>query len=93
MIYLELDNFKHTNNKFGQAEGDLAFKAFAGQMQKSFRDSDALARMGGAEFEVLMSGASMELAEDINKRFKLAIDEYNRRAEVTKFRSLKAFIK
>ena len=78
LIFFDLNKFKQINDEFGHAEGDAALKAFVDQMKKTFRDSDVIARLGGDEFVVLLSGSSVDIAEETNNRFKIALDEYNR---------------
>lgn len=55
-IFMDLDNFKSINDRFGHAEGDLALNEFSKLLRATFRESDILARVGGDEFAVLMQG-------------------------------------
>ncbi|OQK36628.1 diguanylate cyclase [Vibrio vulnificus] len=80
IAYLDLNGFKPINDQFGHQEGDLALKAFADTMKKSFRESDVFARLGGDEFVVFMSGASRSVAQVAIKRFSEAIEQYNHAA-------------
>ncbi|EMB7843124.1 sensor domain-containing diguanylate cyclase [Vibrio vulnificus] len=80
IAYLDLNGFKPINDQFGHQEGDLALKAFADTMKKSFRESDVFARLGGDEFVVFMSGASRSVAQVAIKRFAEAIEQYNHAA-------------
>ncbi|HAS6357205.1 TPA: sensor domain-containing diguanylate cyclase [Vibrio vulnificus] len=80
IAYLDLNGFKPINDQFGHQEGDLALKAFADTMKKSFRESDVFARIGGDEFVVFMSGASRSVAQIAIKRFAEAIEQYNQKA-------------
>lgn len=54
---IDLDGFKHINDRYGHAEGDAALRRVGEGMAQCFRSSDALARMGGDEFVALMPGA------------------------------------
>ncbi|WP_024870737.1 GGDEF domain-containing protein [Tolumonas lignilytica] len=47
---LDLDRFKHINDRFGHAAGDHVLVAFAHCLQEQLRGSDLLARTGGEEF-------------------------------------------
>ncbi|HFQ5068160.1 TPA: diguanylate cyclase [Vibrio vulnificus] len=80
IAYLDLNGFKPINDRFGHQEGDLALKAFADTMKKSFRESDVFARLGGDEFVVFMSGASRSVAQIAIQRFTEALQRYNQSA-------------
>ncbi len=50
VAYLDLDNFKHVNARFGNALGDQLLVALSKRLQEHLRDGDTLARFGGDEF-------------------------------------------
>ncbi len=56
VLFADMDNLKHINDKFGHAEGDRALKEVAQILQGSVRESDIIARYGGDEFVVLLTG-------------------------------------
>lgn len=55
LLYLDLNNMKDINDRFGHAEGDRALRDTAGILSKAFRESDICARIGGDEFVVLLT--------------------------------------
>jgi diguanylate cyclase (GGDEF)-like protein len=57
LVQIDLDGFKEINDSHGHEAGDRLLTAFARQLLKNFRESDVVARCGGDEFCVLMSGA------------------------------------
>ena len=59
MLMFDLDGFKVINDTAGHAAGDAALASFAAELLANFRDSDVVARPGGDEFCVLMSGAAV----------------------------------
>lgn len=69
LAYFDINKFKPINDMYGHAEGDRALTTFSSQMNKSFRDSDVLGRIGGDEFVVLITNAGKELASIVVKRF------------------------
>jgi diguanylate cyclase (GGDEF)-like protein len=77
LVFLDLNQFKPINDKFGHAEGDRALIAFADQMRDTFRDSDLFARLGGDEFAVLLTNTSKELAETVIERFRQSLEKHN----------------
>lgn len=53
-IIIDGDAFKDINDTYGHLEGDQALKSISQSMQKIFRQSDILGRIGGDEFGVYM---------------------------------------
>ncbi|HVL44820.1 MAG TPA: sensor domain-containing diguanylate cyclase, partial [Acidovorax sp.] len=54
LLMLDLDHFKAINDRFGHLEGDRALMAFAQAIKGQLRASDAVGRLGGEEFGVLL---------------------------------------
>ena len=54
LAYLDLDNFKQINDRFGHQTGDKLLKLVAQTMQKQIREVDTAARLGGDEFALLL---------------------------------------
>ena len=52
-IFMDVNDFKPVNDKFGHSEGDRVLKTVAQHLRETFRDSDLIARVGGDEFVVL----------------------------------------
>jgi diguanylate cyclase (GGDEF)-like protein len=55
LIYIDLDEFKSVNDRFGHHVGDLYLQAVSMRMRQCMRDGDMLARLGGDEFAVLVA--------------------------------------
>jgi diguanylate cyclase (GGDEF)-like protein/PAS domain S-box-containing protein len=62
VLLLDLDNFKQTNDTLGHAKGDLLLQQVALRLQSTLRKCDTLARWGGDEFVLLLTGMKSELA-------------------------------
>ncbi|MET0266601.1 MAG: sensor domain-containing diguanylate cyclase [Duganella sp.] len=77
LAFIDLDQFKPINDRFGHAEGDRALIAFSDAMRDSFRCTDLFARLGGDEFVVLLSGADKADAELVIGKFTQAVQVLN----------------
>ncbi len=69
VLALDIDHFKHYNDLYGHAEGDVALRRFAGAVRSAlFRSGDVLARPGGEEFAILMPDCSPQQAMQVAVR-------------------------
>ena len=65
IAYIDVDNFKTVNDKFGHAEGDLVLQTVVNFLRKTVRKSDIVARLGGDEFALLFPETNQESAQKI----------------------------
>jgi diguanylate cyclase (GGDEF)-like protein len=76
LAYIDLDNFKQLNDRFGHAAGDAALIQAVEAMQLSLRSSDLLARLGGDEFALLLPDTGAKGARGLLTRLqRLVADE------------------
>jgi diguanylate cyclase (GGDEF)-like protein len=54
VAYIDLDNFKAINDRFGHLTGDLVLRSVTHILGSCLRDTDVVARLGGDEFAVLL---------------------------------------
>jgi diguanylate cyclase (GGDEF)-like protein len=70
MFYCDVDNLKKINDSFGHHEGDLALIRVADALEHSFREADAIARIGGDEFVVMGLEASSRVEATLLRRLE-----------------------
>ena len=55
-LMLDLDFFKQVSDRYGHLAGDAALRHFCDQLRACVRGGDAIGRLGGEEFLVLLDG-------------------------------------
>ncbi len=55
VLFVDLDNFKPINDRYGHHVGDLLLKEVAARIKTCLRQSDTASRHGGDEFTVIVS--------------------------------------
>jgi diguanylate cyclase (GGDEF)-like protein/PAS domain S-box-containing protein len=68
VVYLDLNQFKSINDRFGHQAGDALLKAFGHRLEFCLRPEDVLGRLGGDEFAIVLPGVSVEDAKHIAAR-------------------------
>ena len=80
ILFLDLDDFKPVNDKFGHQVGDMALQEIANRLLKLVREEDTVSRIGGDEFAILLPrfGSDIfklkQLAEKVVKCVSLPIE-------------------
>lgn len=59
---IDIDNFKHVNDRWGHLVGDAVLHEMGQLLEFSRRATDSLARYGGEEFTLLLQGARLSTA-------------------------------
>lgn len=65
VAYIDVDNFKAVNDRFGHHEGDRLLCVIAAKIQKVLRNNDTVARLGGDEFAILLSETDYGASEEV----------------------------
>lgn len=79
LFFMDLDGLKAINDNFGHVEGDIAIRAIAKILKKTFREpTDLIARFGGDEFIAIAFGCCDEQSENIRVRVERLMNDYNR---------------
>jgi len=74
IAYLDLDNFKITNDQFGHTTGDDVLRIVSQKMTSHVRKTDIVARLGGDEFSIVLLESGYDSA---NRVFCKLQDEVN----------------
>lgn len=68
VLYLDLNQFKAINDRFGHQAGDALLKAFGHRLEFCLRPEDSLGRLGGDEFAIVLPGVSLDDAKHVARR-------------------------
>ena len=73
IFLLDLNGFKHVNDRYGHAVGDQVLQAVVDRFRRAARTNDVFARLGGDEFAVLSRNVDEDTARAIGERFIAAL--------------------
>jgi diguanylate cyclase (GGDEF)-like protein len=72
-IMVDIDHFKRVNDAHGHEAGDVVLRAVADGLAQGARERDALARLGGEEFVLMLPGTTAEVAARVAERLRTGI--------------------
>ncbi|RUO40807.1 hypothetical protein CWE22_01000 [Pseudidiomarina aestuarii] len=75
LLILDVDHFKRINDQYLHTTGDKVLQRIAEVLRSTSRDSDLIARWGGEEFAVLLSGPNADAAALISERIRHAVEK------------------
>ncbi len=73
LLLIDVDRFKKVNDQFGHPIGDNVLKKIASKLKGGIRSTDILARVGGEEFAILLSGEGVLDAYQLAERLRKSI--------------------
>jgi diguanylate cyclase (GGDEF)-like protein len=89
LVTLDLDNFKHVNDTYGHPAGDELLRAVARTLRDRVRATDAVGRLGGDEFGIVLAHTgeleARRVAEGLLEAFRtrVGVQAGARRVRVT----------
>ena len=75
LIMLDVDHFKHINDRLGHATGDEVLVRLSAAVNSGLRKIDIFGRMGGEEFAILLPMTSEKPALEVAERVRKALTE------------------
>lgn len=73
VVVLDIDYFKSINDSLGHAAGDRVLQLVGEIMRSELRRTDVVARLGGEEFGIILSGSDRGAAREVLERIRLHI--------------------
>ena len=73
LVAIDLDLFKQVNDRHGHLAGDRALVHLVSVLRAGLREADAIGRVGGDEFLVLLPGTDADQAQAVAARLREAL--------------------
>lgn len=70
IVLFDADHFKTVNDTHGHAAGDAVLRHLAAGLSATFKPTDVVARFGGEEFVVLLTGSTLAEAQATTEHFR-----------------------
>lgn len=77
LLLLDIDHFKHVNDRHGHLVGDEVLRAIATCINANKRDTDVVGRYGGEEFIVLLPDTDRDAGLKFAERLRQVIEKEN----------------
>lgn len=74
LLMCDIDFFKHINDTFGHAAGDLVLQKVSQILKSALRETDIAGRVGGEEFAILLVQTPQEISFDVAERLRKSIE-------------------
>ena len=84
-LYVDVNDFKMVNTRFGHLSGDLVLAEVGGLLKQAVRGSDYVVRMGGDEFLAALVDTDEQGAEIVKTRIRQRVGEWNQNSPLPGF--------
>ncbi len=74
IVFIDIDNFKNTNDTKGHHTGDQILKIISNVLKNSIREVDTISRWGGEEIIILFSNTDIKNGEILSEKLRLLIE-------------------
>jgi diguanylate cyclase (GGDEF)-like protein len=74
LLFIDLNDFKEINDRFGHVVGDQLLTVAAQRLRKSLRSQDIIGRPGGDEFVALVPDVSAAIADGLAQRLAKSLE-------------------
>lgn len=74
VLFVDIDLFKHVNDRYGHGIGDKVIKLVAQNLQHGLRPTDLACRFGGEEFLCLLPNVDREDMQRVAERLRLLVE-------------------
>jgi diguanylate cyclase (GGDEF)-like protein len=81
LLFIDIDNFKEYNDRYGHLEGDKVLARLGEIIKSCLRKMDSAYRYGGEEFTVILPETGAEEARVVAERIRSAIERESFRVE------------
>jgi diguanylate cyclase (GGDEF)-like protein len=77
LVMIDIDNFKHYNDRNGHEAGNQVLTTIAGLLRESLREEDVSARYGGEEFALILPATVKTGAREVAERVRRKIEDHH----------------
>ena len=75
LLLFDIDDFKQVNDQYGHSAGDQVLQTICQKIKDVIRPTDLFGRIGGEEFAILFTDASLDTSKMIAERIRRLIQE------------------
>jgi diguanylate cyclase (GGDEF)-like protein len=73
LLLIDIDHFKTVNDRYGHGAGDRVLSAFVDRMRQGLDIDDAIGRLGGEEFAILLANSDIDRSSMICERLRMIL--------------------